>query len=335
MSLPGICEKVAFLSQPAAYGRTACHVDIRETHISWIFLTETHAWKLKKPVCYEYLDFSTLEARRKDCEEELRLNRRLARDVYLDIVPLTLDAAGRLALGDRGRPVDWLVHMRRLPSALMLDRAIALQTWTEEDIRRLGNRLAFFYTEQAARIPLAGAQYRIRLSEDLIDAGIELFHEGCGLPVGLINAAVGIARGQLEQDAALFERRAHSGRIVEGHGDLRPEHICLEPEPVIIDCLEFSAMMRQVDPVSELAFLALECERLGAPRAGEVVIETYCAATGDRPVPAVLDFYRRYHACVRAKIAVWHLRDSAPPSFSKWTNRALQYLRYAAALRAA
>ena len=117
-------EKVAFLRRPASYPQGARQVETIQTHMSWVFLTDKHAWKLKKPVRNEYLDFSTPEARRLDCSREVRFSRRLARDVYLGIVPLTFNKNGNLQLGGRGRRVDSLVLMRRLPANRMLDHLI-------------------------------------------------------------------------------------------------------------------------------------------------------------------------------------------------------------------
>src|SRR5262249_4067578 len=128
LSLPTVEQKIAFLSRPEAYPEPTRRVEMKETHMSWVFLTDTKAWKLKKPVRYDFLDFSTREARRRDCEEELRLNRRLAPDVYYGIAPLTIDPQGGMRLAGAGETIDWLVRMRRLPADRMLDWAIANQT---------------------------------------------------------------------------------------------------------------------------------------------------------------------------------------------------------------
>ncbi len=131
----------------------------------------------------------------------------------------------------------------------------------------------------------------------------------------------------LRQEPELFEDRARTGKIIEAHGDLRPEHICLENEPVIIDRLEFNREFRVLDTVSDIAFLALECERLGASWVSEIIFETYRNETGDRPPETLLAFYKSYHACLRAKIAVCRLKDQGVPDRRKWTERARQYLQ--------
>ena len=136
MSEPGLSEKVAFLRRPEAYASRPPSVELKETHMSWLFLTDRYVWKLKKPVRYDYLDFSTVEARKADCELEVKLNRRLAPDVYLGVVSLVSDPHGRMQLGGEGQVVDWLVMMRRLPVDRMLDAAIYAHTVSREDVRR-------------------------------------------------------------------------------------------------------------------------------------------------------------------------------------------------------
>jgi aminoglycoside phosphotransferase family enzyme len=296
--------------------------------MSWVFLTDTQAWKLKKPVRYDFLDFSTLEARRRDCEEELRLNRRLAADVYYGAVPLTVDSLGDMCLAGAGETIDWLVKMRRLPADLMLDQAIANQAVSAADARKIGALLAGFYM-RSLPIEMTASEYRKRLADDICANQRELENPTYALPTDLVESITRAQLEFLEQERELLDRRAQNGKIIEAHGDLRPEHICLEREPVIIDCLEFNQDFRILDTASELAFLALECERLGAPQVGDWILETYSDETGDRPPAQLLAFYKNYHACLRAKIAIWHLKDHGINDTAKWTGRARHYLNLA------
>jgi aminoglycoside phosphotransferase family enzyme len=296
--------------------------------MSWVFLTDTRAWKLKKPVRYDFLDFSTLEARRIDCEEELRLNRRLAASVYYGIAPLTVDLQGDMRLAGDGETIDWLVKMRRLPADLMLDRAIANRTVSAADARKIGALLARFYM-RSLPVETSASNYRTRLIDNIRANHRELENPDYALPVDLLESVTRAQLRLLEQQRELFDSRAQNGKIVEAHGDLRPEHICLERDPVIIDCLEFNRDFRILDAVSELAFLALECERLGAPQIGDSILETYSVETGDRPPLRLIMFYKSYHACLRAKIAVWHLKDHGINDAAKWTGKATQYLHLA------
>jgi aminoglycoside phosphotransferase family enzyme/predicted kinase len=325
---PGLGAKVAFLSLPASYPEPTTQVETVETHLSWVFLTDRYAWKLKKPVRSPVVDFTTVTARRLNCDEELRLNRRLSDDVYLEIVPLSLDVGGCLRFRGEGEPIDWLVKMRRLPKARMLDRLILNGAATHDDVRRVISRLARFYRD-APPVDIACSAYRDAFAKGIAGNLRELCAPAYGLPAKLIAAIAMQQQNFLEHRSALFDERNHAGHVVEAHGDLRPEHICLEDEPQIIDCLEFSRELRILDPADELAFLALECERLGAPAFTTAIFETYTVVTGDVPPVPLLAFYRSYRACVRAKLAIWHLNDPQPREPSKWVARAHDYLQLA------
>lgn len=316
--------KVRFLLRPDAYPERPERVETVETHMSWVFLLDGYAYKLKKPVRYDFLDFSTLDARRHDSEEEVRLNRRLAPDVYLGTLPLTLGAGGHLQLGGAGEVVDWLVRMRRLPTERMLDHAIRDHTVGEADVGRVAAALARFYLS-APPIELEPAAYRQRLAERVNDNLRELILPAFGLPVDIVQSISSTQLELIQREPGLFDRRAAEQRIVEGHGDLRPEHVCLEPT-LFIDCLEFQRDYRILDAADELAFLALECERLGGAWVGDILFRTYAEITGDQPPERLLRFYKSYRACLRAKITIWHLKDAEVANPEKWSNRAMEYL---------
>ena len=325
MKLPGIDEKVAFLSRPEVYPGRVQHVEIKQTHMSWVFLTDTHAWKLKRPVQTDFVDFSTPEARRRNCLREVRLNRRLAPDVYFGVVPLTIGKSGELQLASPGKAADWLVSMRRLPLDRMLDALIACHAVTEADLATLASTLVAFF-KNAQPVSLTGAAYRKQLTEDLRSAQVELAGIDLGLNRDLVNSIIGSQLEFLRTSPAVFDSRIATRKVVEAHGDLRPEHICLEPEPVVIDCLEFNRNLRILDVASELMFLALECERLDAGEVGEFILRGYCEQSGDHPPVELLAFYKAYHACIRARIAIWHLKDEDVRSQNKWIDRANRYL---------
>lgn len=326
--------KVAFLSRPESYPEPTTAVEIVRTHMACVLLTDAHAWKMKKPVRHDFLDFSTLEARLHDCREELRLNRRLAPEVYLDLVPLTAQT-GRLALGGGGEPVEWLVKMRRLPRDRMLDQAIRARTATGADAERVAAVLAAFY-RAAAPVPMRAAEYRRRLEAGIRLNAHALAHRGYGLDPARVERVVRAELAALERDARLFERRVEAGRIVEGHGDLRPEHVCLLSQPVVIDCLEFNRDLRLLDPAEELAYLAMECEQLDGADIGEAVLAAWRELAGDAPPPRLVDFHRATRATLRARLSIWHLEDHAAGEHERWSARAARYLglaeRYCARL---
>lgn len=328
VGLPSLADKVAFLRQPEHYPEPTRRVETVETHMSWVFLTDAFAYKLKKPVCYDFLDFSTPEARRLDCEDELRLNRRLAADVYLEVLPLLQAADGSLSLSGTGQPVEWLVKMRRLPAMCMLDQLIQQRAVTPEAVRTLAQKLAAFYAGVAPEA-MSGDAYRMRLAEQIAESRRELGRPEFGLPGGPVTRIARLQSAFIEQQPALLDARVAQGRIVEGHGDMRPEHVCLGTEPAVIDCPEFKRDFRILDPLDELGYLALECERLGMPEIGPWLLTAYAEASGDRWPAPLLHFYQSCRASLRAKLAIWHLRDDGRHPPEKWVRTAHAYLELA------
>jgi aminoglycoside phosphotransferase family enzyme len=324
-----LAAKVAYLRRPGSYSPPPTRVEALETHMSWVFLTDLHAWKLKKPVRREFLDFSTVAARKANCEAELRLNDRLAPQTYLAVVPLAVTPGGALALGGAGRPVDWLVQMRRLPRERMLDAVIAGRAVTDSEVTRIASVLAAFY-RSVAPVPMPVETFRGRLAEDVEASRRALAEPGTGLPPLAVDGVVDSLRGFIDAQGAMLAARLAAGRIVEGHGDLRPEHVCLLERPVVIDCIEFNRDFRILDVADELAFLALECERLGAADVGTRLFAACSAAIGDRVPPALVHFYAAARALLRAKLAAWHVADVPAELHGEWNARARRYFALAA-----
>ena len=318
-------EKVLFLKDRNNFPDHPKQLKIMETHMSWVFLTERHAYKLKKPIRYDVLDFSTLALRHRSCRRELRLNRRLAPQVYLGLVSLNVDERGALRLGGAGPAVDWLVKMIRLPAERMLDHVIAEGRVRQPDVEPAAKLLADFY-RQARSATVDGRGYRTHLRDGVLADRAELVDAAYGLPAETVLRVADAQLRILEDTPDLFDRRVEQGRVVEGHGDLRPEHVCLVDPPAIIDCLEFSRDLRIQDPADELSFLALECERLGAPVVGHWFFDVYRDVTGDDPAGDLLEFYRGFRALRRAKIAIWHLREPDLDHAEQWRERAEWYL---------
>jgi len=327
--VPTLAEKVAFLGRAGSYPGGARHVRAIETHLSWVFLTETHAYKLKKPVRYGECDLTTVGARAAHCRMEIVLNRRLSEGVYLGAIPLAVDAEGRMRLDRGGEVADWLIRMRRLPAQRMLDRLVLTRRLADEELRPLVALLVRFYRSCRPEA-LRPAEFRARLAARIAESTRELCAPEGELPAARVEALGERQLAFLERNSAMVDRRVALGRVVEGHGDLRPEHVCLEAQPQIIDCLEFSRELRIVDVAEELGFLALECERLGAPRVRRTLFEVYAELSGDRPEPELVDFYQGQHALIRAKLALWHLREPLRDDRERWVRRAGEYLQLAA-----
>jgi len=296
--------------------------------MSWVFLTPRHAYKLKKPVRSDSFDFSTIEARRNDGLEEVRLNRRLAPHVYLGIVPLVVSGSGEPRLEQTGEAVDWLIKMRRLPADRMLDVLIRQRRLSSHEVERVGEVLSAFYASAPA-IDMTGTRYRARLNNRIRSCHEAIREPAYGLAPRALDAIRDTLERFIERNATLFDSRVR--RVVEGHGDLRPEHICIERRPVIFDCLEFNREYRILDAADELAFLDMECARLGMADVGSSILRVYAQMTGDRPPESLLWFYQASSACVRAMLAVWHLRDVDQARHRHWLDHAGRYIAFAAA----
>jgi len=327
---PSLAEKVAVLSRTESYPGQVGRVEILETHMSWIFLTDRHAYKLKKPVRLAFLDFSTLRARERDCHEEIRLNRRLAPDTYLGVVPLTMDEDGIPRLGGEGRVIDWLVKMRRLPSDLMLDRVITAGKADAAVVAKVACLLSSFYLGLLPAT-LSPSDYIERFEREIEEHRRELTLPDYEMPAATVSTVILAQEEFLRTSASLLGQRVRDKRIVEGHGDLRPEHVFVGDPPEVIDCLEFNKAFRIVDPAEELAFLWMECALLGAPDVGEGIWLAYVDRTGDTAPAALPYFYQSHRACLRTKLSLWHLRDHDVREPTKWRSRAKSYLSLASA----
>lgn len=321
----GLAAKVAFLSRPESYPEGPSAVSVVETHMSYVFVTDELVYKLKKPVRTDFLDFSTLEKRRHSCEESIRLNRRLAPDVYLGMVALVRNEGGQLQIDGNGEPMEWLEKMVRLPESSMLDSAIREKRVRDEDIRRFTRVLAAFYKD-AQPCELLPSVYRERFASSIEANDRELRDHAPNLDRQRLAALTSAQLALLDREPELLDARVAAGRVIEAHGDLRPEHVCLLPDPVFIDCLEFNREFRQMDTADELCCLALECEFAGAPFIGPIIFETYGEETGDRVPVRLLAFYRTYRAVLRAKLAAWHVKDRPVDEHRKWLARADAYL---------
>lgn len=324
---PALSDKVAFLSRGGVYPEPAASVVTHETHMSWVFLAGEKAYKLKKPVRFPYLDFSTLQRREAVCRAEVRLNLRLAPTVYFGVTPLRLSPSG-LSLRGEGQIVDWLVVMRRLDEPHMLDHAIAAHRIDPAQLDRLISILVQFYarTQRVFTSPEAAlGEWRRNVAYNrrvLLNPGFEF-------PAGLVWRIDRAQRRFLAESPDLLVERIRARRVVDGHGDLRPEHIWLGASPQIIDCLEFNATLRAVDPFDELAYLSLECERLGARWVGERIARRVACRLRDGAPEELFRFYRCYRATLRARLAIAHLLEPNPRTPEKWPALARAYLRIA------
>jgi aminoglycoside phosphotransferase family enzyme len=326
--MPDIEAKLKFLQTPASYGPLSRQVELIETHMSWVFMLEQQVFKLKKPVRFSFLDFTTLQAREFYCREEVRLNARLAPGVYLGVVALQRQD-GAFALVPEaqwpapGETVDWLVVMRRLPRRRMLLELIASHGVARRDLDALVALLGAFY-RAAPAAPVSANDYVSRLRHELalnreVLLRPQFVLQDVRLAIERLDAA-------LSRCSDLLRARAIHRHVLDGHGDLRPDHVWLLDPPVVIDCLEFNPQLRQVDPFDEVAYLGLECDMAGAPWIGSQLVAGIADALGERPGPSLILFYTAYRAMLRARLAMAHLLDPRPRSPERWPALSERYI---------
>jgi len=319
-------DKVSFLCAPESYRERTQVVSLLQTHHAWLFMTERHVYKMKKPFRQGGLDYSSLESRRWLCTEEYRLNRRLAKNTYLGVVPLKVDDNGRLNFDAEGCIVEWLVKIVRLPESQMLLVAASEGRVEPADIQKLMHKLLRFY-KNASICHFGSGGYVARLRQKQAKWTQELLRPEFGLPKALANETSELLRSYVDEHARLFEQRERDGHIREGHGDLRPEHVFLieNAEPEIIDCLEFDADLRRLDSAEELAFLAMECRHADLGWLEHACFECYEINFGVAAVPNHLwKYYAALGAMVRAGLSAWRMLDSA--GGETWKRRAIDYL---------
>ena len=285
----------------------------------YVFLAGDYVYKIKKPVRFDFLDASTLARRRQLCLDEVRLNRRLAPDVYLGVVAILRREGGELVLGEAGggageagAVVEWAVRMRRLADATMLDRMVARHAASVAQIRAIAARLAGFHGAAATDRDGSTARRRrcggwcaetSKSSRTIAPRSIA--------PAGLAELERFLHRA-IESRWSLLNRRARGARVCEGHGDLRCEHVSLAGDTIaIIDCVEFSEGLRYVDVASDVGFLAMDLDRLGARGLADELVGAYREASGDADLPLLVPLYKIHRALVRAKVESLTSRDLA------------------------
>jgi aminoglycoside phosphotransferase family enzyme len=314
-----LAEKVAHLRRLCGPGD-----EVVETHFAWIFLVGDRALKLRKPVCRDTMDYRSIESRRVDSLEDVRLNRRLAPDVYLRTLPLVRRPDGHILPGGPGETVDWLVEMRRVDRRWFLDAALERGDARLPMLERVADVLARFYASAPPAIAQAGELCPRLAAQAASNArAIETMDAPRSVRLAQLQS---IALQALEGS---LDSRATRGCVVEGHGDLRPEHILLADPPVVIDCLEFDRDLRVMDRAEELCVLEIECARIGHAATGDWLLRACLTRLGDHPPAALLDFYRSHRAAHRAKIYIWRAAEPDGGTPEQWRKRAAGYLNAA------
>lgn len=295
------------LLRPTAYpGNPPGDVQLAETHISWVFLVGGDVYKVKKPVDLGFLDFRTLAQRRAACEAEVRLNARLAPRVYLGVVPVRRGPDGIHTLAAEGEVVDWAVHMRRLDDRTRADQLLARRELRGEDVDSIARQLAAFHA--AARCDAETSRFG---TPETVEANVlENFAQTQQDLARHVRPAEAMEievqqTTFIEDHTDVFQARIAAGRVRDGHGDLRLEHVYLEGDrATIIDCIEFNDRFRFADVCADVAFLSMDLAWHGHVDLAERLLARYARESNDFDLYALVDFYESYRAYVRAKIAM-------------------------------
>jgi uncharacterized protein len=307
----GVQALIDALQSPEAYAHRVEGVEVHQTHISWVLLAGEFAYKIKKPVKLPFLDFSTLEKRRYFCEEELRLNRRTAEELYLAAAPIT-GTPESPQVGGPGEPIEWAVKMRRFPQEAILAKVLERKALTSEHIDQLARTVAEFHRRIAAAPPesLWGSWENVRQPvEENFEELLAATPAGSELHRRLVDLRQWSA-DQLEKFRETISARKRDGLVRECHGDVHLGNIVLLPAEegsggekiVLFDGIEFNENFRWIDVQNEIAFPVMDLQERGRPQFAWRFLNGYLEASGDYAGLAVLPLYLSYRALVRAKV---------------------------------
>lgn len=319
--MPDLPPVIRALLDPAIYPHPAHDLQLIQTHVSYVVLAGNFAYKVKKPVDFGFLNFSTLGRRGYYCRKEVVLNSRLCSDTYLGVVAIR-ETNGAYSLGGRGQIVEYAVQMRRLPQERMMDQLLAAGKLTPEMVRAVADKVARFHeaAETSPRIAEYGA-WAIRYAWD---ENIQQWQPYVGQTVtpeqNRILTAFGEAFFARKKD--VLRHRVEQLRIREGHSDLRSDAVCLEDGVCIMDCVEFNRRIRLVDVARDVGFLAMDLDYRDAPRFGQTFVDRYIEVSGDEEMRQIIDFYKSYNACVRGKVDGFRLSQPEVPEAEQRQARA-------------
>jgi uncharacterized protein len=313
---------VEAMMSPAFYPNPCENVTHKETHISHLFFAGDLVYKVKKPVHFSFLDYSTLAKRRHFLEEELRLNRRLAPSVYVGVLPIVRDESG-WRLGGSAEAREYTLLMRRLPEKRMLRLLLETQQVTGEMMRDLAKALADFHSKAERVLGIDSSEYVSSLEkqckENFTDLEPFLSEDSDREALDAIRRT---ALEFLDANKNLLMRRVTDGWIREVHGDLHTEHICFAPEGIqIFDCIEFNAALRRCDLASETGFLTMDLAARGGEQLCTPFLASYRQLMCDPDLPQLLPFFECYRALVRAKVHALRC--------GQWNDETARYLRIA------
>jgi aminoglycoside phosphotransferase family enzyme/predicted kinase len=302
-------ELIQTLLRSQAYPEKTGKIELVQTQMSFILLSDKYAYKVKKPVNLGYLDYTTLEKRLFFCQREIELNKRLCPETYLKVAPITRDESG-IAIDGKGEIVEYAVKMRRLSEKSMLNSLLAADQVTTEMLAEVAKKLAAFHkkAEANAEISSFGSIETIRLNtSENFDQTDKYF--GATISEAKFRHIKAYTERFIKDNTALFNKRIAEGRIRDCHGDLHAAHICFSNGICIYDCIEFNDRFRYSDTAAEVAFLAMDLDHYGRANLSRSFVNAYIASSRDKELKKLLNFYKCYRAYVRGKVESFKLDD--------------------------
>jgi aminoglycoside phosphotransferase family enzyme/predicted kinase len=313
---------VAALQNPKIYPERPANVELVQTHVSAIFFAGEHVYKVKKPVNFGFLDFTTLEKRKYYCQQEVDLNRRLAKEVYLGVVEIR-SHQGLLVIGEgQGEVIEYAVKMKRLPLDCMMDQWLTREAITPAVAEKIAAKIAGFHA-QAATSPEISKFGNIHTIRGNLEENFSQTKKYVGrlLPQDLYEETIEANRRFLEHHLPLFQKRITDGKIRDCHGDLHLQHICLGKEITIFDCIEFNRRFRYSDVAADIAFLLMDLDYHRQSLLSSDLASHYLRISRDWLLYLLLDFYKSYRAYVRGKVTSFRMEDRNISAQEKASSR--------------
>jgi aminoglycoside phosphotransferase family enzyme len=299
------------LSNPASLPDPTECVSLVQTHISLVFVADDFVYKVKKPVDFGFLDFTTLEKRKYYCFQEVRLNQRLAEDVYIGVLPIIYNGEHhRVGEGEGDDVVDYAVKMKKIPEDTLMKSLFSRNELGEDHLKEIARVLADFHlsAERSPEIDVFGESEAFKVNTDENFQQTEKY-KGITIDESDFNALREWTESFYQENGDLFRNRIREGKIRDCHGDLHMEHICLTEKLSIIDCIEFNDRFRYSDILADIAFLLMDLEYQGGKGFAEQLWNFYCRQAGEVGMEALLAFYKVYRAYVRGKVTSFRLDD--------------------------
>lgn len=300
------------MTQADFYPHRPASVEMLQTHISYIFIAGEYVYKVKKDVDFGFLDFTTIEKRKYYCDAELRLNQRLAHDIYLDVVPICEDDSGMLHLTKGDTIVDYAVMMKKIPEDRMLYRLLAEGLVEQSVMDAVARKISLFHRQAATggNIDRIGGFDTIRHNHEENFQQTEAYID-ITISARRYRFIQSYVHTFLQTQRDLFEKRVREHKIRDCHGDLHLQHICVSDDILVFDCIEFNERFRYLDVAAEVSFLAMDLDYNNYSDYGRAFINAYLSYSGDSEIPMLLNFYKCYFAYVRGKVIGFKAQDSA------------------------